>query len=117
MCSFTSVSRKIRYGHGSLSRCQHSPIDLTSNTSNDVTKTDSDYCRFLPLFNHGLFSDDEEIAVVPLVVKTPSGRTRTVLGMDKKEEEAEVSSPPLATTRSRCVYQNLSVGKGRVASK
>ena len=55
--------------------------------------------------------------MVPLAVKTLSRWTRTVLGKEKKEEEAEVSSPPLATTRSRRVYRGLSVGKGRVVSK
>ena len=115
MCSITSVGRKIRYGHGS-SGCQHSPIDLMSNTSDDVTKTDSNYCRYLPLFNHGLPSDEEVIYVVPLAVKTPSGQTRTVLGKEKKEEEAE-GLPYWETTRSGHVYQCQSVGKGMVVGK
>lgn len=62
------------------------------------------------MLNNGFPSDEEVISVSPLVVKTPSGQHGIVLGNKKKEEEAKVSSLPLATMRSGRVY------RGRVAS-
>lgn len=110
----TRAQKKIRYGCGSYG-CKHLPIDLMSSPSK--TKTDSDYCRYLALLNDGLPSNEEVIYVLFLVVKTASGNTRSVLGKKKKEEEAEVSSPPLEMTRSGHVYHIHGTGKGGVNGK